>query len=198
MAGLFLLAGPMLATLFQHGEFTANDVQMASLSLMAYALGLPGFILIKVMAPGFYARQDTRTPVRIGIIAMLANMALNVLFVVPLVMYEFTGPHMGLALATAVAAYVNAGLLYRKLRRHEIYVPHAGWGQWWLKVFIGLVVMVLVIWLLRGSLSAWTGWSLSERILQLVLCITAGAGSYFATLWLSGLRPRHLHLQRQD
>jgi putative peptidoglycan lipid II flippase len=196
MVGLFLLAGPMLAALFQHGAFSANDVQMASLSLMAYATGLPGFILIKVMAPGFYARQDTRTPVRIGIIAMLANMAMNVLFVVALVSYDFQGPHMGLALATALSAYLNAGLLYRQLRLLGIYTPQRNWGIWWLRVLVGLLVMAGVIWLLRAGLSDWLAWGIAKRILQLLLCILAGAMSYFATLWLLGVRPANLQLQR--
>ena len=196
MVGLFLLAGPMLVALFQHGAFSANDVQMASLSLMAYAVGLPGFILIKVLAPGFYARQDTRTPVRIGIIAMLANMAMNLLFVIPLVQSGFSGPHMGLALAPSIAAYLNAGLLYRKLRRRGIYTPHGGWGTWWFRLLAALVVMAGVIWLMRAGLSEWLAWGLSQRILQLLLCILAGALSYFATLWLLGVRPTDLLMQK--
>jgi len=192
MAGLFLLAAPMLATLFQHGEFTPNDVQMASLSLMAYALGLPGFILIKVMAPAFFARQDTKTPVRIGIIAMLANMGLNLLFVVPLVQYGFAGPHMGLALATALSAYINAGLLYRRLRQQGIYQPHPGWAGWWIKVILALIVLIVAILSVRAELLIWSQWDLFTRITQLCLCIAAGALSYFAVLALLGLRPKHL------
>ncbi|MDH5485779.1 MAG: murein biosynthesis integral membrane protein MurJ, partial [Gammaproteobacteria bacterium] len=98
--GLLMLAAPLLVTLFNYGEFDAHDAHMSSLSLMAYALGLPAFIIIKVLAPGFYARQDVKTPVKIAIRAMIANMFLNVLFVVPMVMYNIEGPHTGLALAT--------------------------------------------------------------------------------------------------
>ena len=93
--GLFILAAPILSSLFEYGKFTASDTYYSSLSLMAYMLGLPAMICIKILAPGYYARQDTRTPVRIGIIAMVSNMIMNIAFVVPLVMYDYEAPHIG-------------------------------------------------------------------------------------------------------
>ncbi|HBO12832.1 MAG TPA: murein biosynthesis integral membrane protein MurJ, partial [Halieaceae bacterium] len=125
-AALLVLAEPILITLFQYGELSPRDVAMAGYSLRAYALGICAFMLIKVLAPGFYARQDMVTPVRIGIRAMVANMVLNIAFVVPLMVYLDLG-HVGLALATSVAAYLNAGLLWRGLRREGIYRFDPAW-----------------------------------------------------------------------
>jgi putative peptidoglycan lipid II flippase len=96
MVGLLVLSGPMLTTLFLYGEFTQQDVRMASLSLMAYSVGLMGFMLVKVLAPAYYSRQDTKTPMKIGVKAMIANMVLNVVFVVPMVLYAIPGAHAGL------------------------------------------------------------------------------------------------------
>ena len=115
--GLIVLAEPLLATIFYGGEFTANDVIMAEAALIAYALGLLGFILVKVLTPGYFARQDTRTPVRIAVYALILNMVLNVVLVVSLVRTNFHAPHAGLAMATTVSALFNASLLYRGLRR---------------------------------------------------------------------------------
>jgi len=117
--GLLMLAQPILATLFQYGEFSESDTLMASMSLMAYSLGLPAFILIKILANAFYARQDSKTPVRIGIIAMVVNMLLNVIFVLGLLNYTDIPAHVGLALATTGSAYCNAGLLALALRREQ-------------------------------------------------------------------------------
>ena len=117
MVGLVFLSSPILAALIQYREFGADDAYMSSLSLITLSLGLPAFILIKILAPGFYSRQDTKTPMAIGIRAMLANMGLNVLIVVPWAYSELPGPHAGLTLATALSAYLNAGLLLRGLRR---------------------------------------------------------------------------------
>ncbi len=119
---LMILAGPILSALFQYGEFDAHDVQMSARSLMAFALGLVAFMLIKVLAPGFYARQDTRTPVKYGLIAMGANTAMTLIFIWPLA-------HAGLALSTALAAFINAGLLGISLWRRGIYQPRPGWVE---------------------------------------------------------------------
>ena len=126
---LLVLAGPILVTLFQYRAFGMDDVAMSALSLSAYAAGLPAFIAVKVLAPGFYARQDTKTPVKIAIIAMASNMVLNLAFVASLLAIGFRGPHTGLALASSLAAYINAGLLYRMLRRQGAYQPERGWRR---------------------------------------------------------------------
>jgi putative peptidoglycan lipid II flippase len=183
--GLALLAGPIIATLFLSEVFTANDVEQARLSLMAYAAGLPAFILIKVLAPGYYARQDTRTPVKYAVIAMAVNMALNLALIVPL-------QHAGLALATSLSAYLNALLLYRGLLRQGIYQPGAGWRRMWLWLAIGLVDMgVLLAWIVP-PLDYWLTADLWSRAASLLVWIAAGAVMYFASLLVFGMRPRHL------
>lgn len=183
--GLALLAGPVLTTLFQHGEFGAHDVRMASRSLVAYTLGLLGFVLVKILAPGFFARQDMRTPVRIAAIAMGANIALNVALVFPLA-------HAGLALATSLSAYVNAGLLYRGLRREGMHRPRPGWGGFALRLGLANLAMALVLILGRDELAVWLEAGLAERALRLGLLVAGGALVYFLALSAMGLRPRAL------
>jgi putative peptidoglycan lipid II flippase len=186
--GLLLMAAPILAALFQYGEFEAADTHMASLSLMAYMLGLPGFIMIKVLAPGYYARQDTKTPVRIAVVAMVSNMALNILFTVPLVYLDYEAPHVGLALATSCSAYINAVMLYRGLRRCGVYRPLAGWGRLMLQILLACVGMAALLLYLTPELSVWTTLIPVERLLYLGGIIGSAAVAYFALLWLGGLR----------
>jgi len=186
--GLFLLAAPVLSTLFQYGEFSASDTYMASLSLMAYIIGLPAFILVKVLAPGFYARQDTRTPVKIGIIALVSNMVLNIAIVVPLVMFDFEAPHVGLALATSLAAFINAYLLYRRLIKTSILQPLPGMGRLLLQISIACLVMGVVIHLITPSIEHWDQWAVLDRAGVITGVITLAAASYFVTLWIAGLR----------
>ena len=190
--GLFILAAPVLATLFQYGEFSASDTYLASLSLMAYIAGLPAFILIKILAPGFYVRQDTKTPVRIGIIAMISNMAMNLLFVVPLVMYNYEAPHIGLALATSCSAYLNAFMLYRGLRRIEVFQPIKGWAKLLAQITIAGATMAVAILWVTPELSQWTEWAIIERISHIAGIIGLAIIVYFATLMLAGLRPTQL------
>lgn len=188
--GLLILAAPILTTLFQYGEFSGHDARMASLALTAYSLGLLGFLLVKVLAPGFYARQNTRTPVRIGVIAMLANMVLNVAFVVPMVLSGFEAPHAGLALATAVSAFINAGLLWLNLRREGIWRAAPGWPVLLLRVLLASVAMAALLLWWRGEAGQWLEWSAWQRALRLAGLIGAGIAVYFLTLLAVGLRPR--------
>ena len=190
--GLVLLAGPMLTTLFQYNAFSAGDVRMASLSLMAYGIGLQGFILVKVLAPGFYARQDTRTPVRIGIYAMVGNMVMNVLFVVPMAMGGYEGPHAGLALATSLSAFLNAGLLFLNLRKEQVYQPEQGWGRFVLKILPANLLLALLLWWGVGEPQRWFEWDALERATQLTALIVGGAVLYFGALLLAGIRPAQL------
>jgi putative peptidoglycan lipid II flippase len=180
--GLMALAGPMIATLFQSDVFDAQDVMMAQSSLMAYALGLQAFILIKVLAPGFYARQDTATPVKIGVIAMVANMALNLVLIFPLT-------HAGLALATSLSAYLNAFLLMRHLRRDAVYSPSSGWSRLIAQVGGAALLMAGLLAWLSPELGAWSEAARWTRVLWLAGLITLGAGIYGAALLLFGLRP---------
>ena len=149
---LVLLAQPILITLFQYGELTAQDVTMSALSLQAYSLGLVAFMLIKVLAPAYYARKDTVTPVKIGIVAMVVNMVLNLLFVLPLMHYWNAG-HMGLALATSVAAFLNAGLLLRGLLRSGVYQVHGGWGSYTLRLSAATAGMAAVVDIVRREIA---------------------------------------------
>ncbi|RDH82580.1 MAG: murein biosynthesis integral membrane protein MurJ [endosymbiont of Galathealinum brachiosum] len=190
--GLLLLASPLLATLFGYGEFTLHDTEMSSLSLMAYALGLPAFIYIKVLAPGFYARQDTKTPMRIGIQAMIANMFLNLLFVIPMVMTEFEGPHTGLALATSGSAYMNAFMLYRGLKRQGIYKHKNGWGKLLIQALIANTLMAAFLIQLTPSIDNWLAWPLIERIPYLLGFVTIAATIYITSLFICGFRLKHL------
>lgn len=187
--GLVLLAGPMLTTLFHYGAFVDEDARMATLSLMAYGFGLLGFILVKVLAPGYYARQDTKTPVRIGIYAMATNMVLNIVFVVPMVINDVSGPHAGLALATSVAAFVNAGLLFLGLRKQGIYKAEAGWLSFGLRILLAVGLMAMVLLWLSAPLNEWFAMGVMDRISQLLILIVVGAASYFASLYLLGIRP---------
>jgi len=190
--GLFLLAGPLLATLFNYGAFSLHDAEMASMSLMAYALGLPAFIFIKILAPGYYARQDTKTPVRIAIKAMISNMFLNVLFVVPMILMELEGPHTGLALATSVSAYLNAWLLYLGLRQQNIYSPGPGWKPLWFYMAGANLAMTAFLLYFSPPLSSWNQWDLTSRITTLSGFVVAAAAIYFIAVFLLGFRPKQL------
>jgi putative peptidoglycan lipid II flippase len=183
--GLALLAEPILTTLFQYGEFTPRDVHMASLSLMAYAIGLIGFMLIKVLAPGYFARQDTRTPVRAGIIALIANLILNLALVVPF-------KHAGLALATSLAAFINAGLLYRGLHRDGVHRPRPGWAGFIMKIAFATLMMSAFLIFLRGEASLWFEADLTLRVMRLSLMVIGGVAVYGLCLISVGIRPRHL------
>jgi putative peptidoglycan lipid II flippase len=178
---LAVLAVPILATLFKHGEFVVQDVFMTRQALIAYSAGLVALILIKILAPAFYARQNVKTPVKIAVITLLATQLMNLAFVWHL-------KHAGLALAIALAAWVNAGLLYWKLRRQHIYTPVAGWPIFLFKVALALVAMAAVLmWLGSGS-EYWLQSGSWARIARLSIVVAAGAVSYFGALWLLGFR----------
>ncbi|GAB5452681.1 MAG: murein biosynthesis integral membrane protein MurJ [Halioglobus sp.] len=190
-AALILLAEPILITLFQNGALTAADVSMATLSLRAYALGLLAFMLVKILAPGFYARKDTKTPVKIGVIAMVANMIMNLLFVVPL-MYLWNVGHVGLALATSLAAYLNAGLLLRGLLRDGVYRFQHGWSLHLFKLLVATAAMSLALIWLAPDEASWLAWGWQQRALQLGWLCGLGLLVYLVCQWLMGTRLRHL------
>jgi len=196
MTGLLVLSGPMLTTLFQYGRFTQSDVHMSQLSLMAYSVGLMGFILVKVLAPGYYSRQDTRTPMRIGVKAMLSNMVLNVAFVVPMLIYAVPGAHAGLAAATAIAAFINAGQLYRGLRKDGVYHPQHGWGLLFLRVLLANGLMGLVLWYGAGDLEHWFHLRAWHRVGELAIWIGVGVLVYFGTLFATGVRVGDLIIRK--
>ncbi|MEE9492069.1 MAG: murein biosynthesis integral membrane protein MurJ [Gammaproteobacteria bacterium] len=188
MTGLMLLAQPAITTLFQYDGFAAQDVRMAGLALLAYAAGLPGFMLVKILAPAFYSRQDTKTPVRIAIRSMIANMILNVLFVVPMLQLGMSGAHAGLALATSIASFLNAFWLYRHLRADKVYLPAMGWGKLLLQIVFATSIMALVLFIGVPGLSDWLQMSGVTRVSTLGFWVLAGVGSYLLALRLSGLQ----------
>lgn len=185
MLALIVLAEPLLVTIFQYGAFSVEDVNRASLSLQAYSLGLLAFMLIKVLAPGYFARQDTKTPVKIGIKAMVANMVFNLALIFPLA-------HVGLALATSLSAVVNAALLYSGLRKQGVYQPDAGWLLFLIKLAVASGLMVVSVYLLNQDLAQWLSWNWLNRSLNLALLVVVGIVVYFVALLAMGIRPRHL------
>ncbi|MFK5892448.1 MAG: murein biosynthesis integral membrane protein MurJ [Pseudomonadota bacterium] len=190
--GLFFLAAPIIITLFGSDKFQHHDVLMSSYSLRAYSLGLFGFILVKVLLPGFYARKDTKTPVKIGIIALSVNMLFNLIFVLPWIFVGLDGPHTGLALATSLSAMTNAYLLYRRLRKDNIYQPQSGWKKVWFQVGIANTLMALLLWLGIEDITIWQDWGSLEKITTLSLLILFAVIIYFLSLWLLGVKMNHL------
>ena len=196
--GLMLLAAPVLTTIFFGGEFSNNDVTMAAASLNAYAFGLVGFILVKVLAPGYFARQDSRTPVRIAVRSFVLNMVLNVVMVLALIETQLAPAHVGLAAATTLSAFFNASLLLRGLLRAGVYRPAPGWRKLAAQIALASAAMggFLLWW--RGDAARWlafTGW---ERAGALVALIGAGMGVYFVTAYLLGLRPNRFRIKGRD
>lgn len=183
--GLLVLAKPIMLTLLHYGAFSLTDVEMSARSLMAYALGLVVSVAIRVLAPGYYAREDVRTPVRIAVVALIANLGLNLLLMGPLA-------HAGLALATTLATGLNAALLLAGLLRARVYRPQRGWMPFSLRLLLAVAAMTLVLHWVSGDAAAWVDMGSGERIGGLGLSIGAGVGSYGLALLLLGLRERHL------
>ncbi|EIJ2833400.1 murein biosynthesis integral membrane protein MurJ [Vibrio parahaemolyticus] len=185
MLGLMALAKPMLMVLFMRGEFSPQDVHQASLSLLAYASGLLNFMLIKVLAPGYYSRQDTKTPVKYGIIAMVTNMVFNAIFA------YFYG-YVGLAIATALSAFVNMALLYRGLHIAGVYQITKRTVFFIIRLVIaGAAMVAAILWQLE-DMSVWLEWSFAHRSGMLGMLIGLGAAVYLAVLFLTGVRLKDL------
>ena len=185
---LVIVAEPVLTALFYDGvEFTRRDVTMSAWSLRAYALGVCAFMLIKVLAPGYYARQDIRTPVRIGVIAMIVNMVLNIAFVLPLHHFFALG-HSGLALATSAAAFLNAGLLYRGLRRSQDYVPDGRWRKIFRALFFANLMMGTVLLTGLDYMPNLLELGTFERLVIVLGLCSVGLVIYLLGLFLCGLR----------
>lgn len=181
--GLILLAGPILITLFQYGQFSAMHATMSAKSLFAYAVGLPGMILVKVLSSSYFSRHEHRTPVRIGVIAMCANIGLNLILIGPLA-------HAGLALATSLAAFINAGLLFYYLRKDQYYLSVSGWRLFLLRLVLATVVMAVLVYFMSPVTPQWLDWDLWMRVACLSVVIIAAVFIYFVTLYMLGLRPQ--------
>ena len=150
-------------------------------ALVAYTVGLTGMILVKVLAPGFYARQNVRTPVRIALISLAATQIMNLAFI------GWIG-HAGLALSIGLAACLNAVMLYRGLRRLNIYEPQAGWGIFATKLLAALIIMGSLLWIGMGTESTWLQGHFIDRAIHLAWLVPLGVTAYFATLWVLGFR----------
>ena len=183
MVALIILAEPLLITLFHYGNMQDRDVVMAAMSLQAYALGIVPFMLIKILAPGFFAQQDTKTPVRIAIIAMVTNMVFNLILV-------FWLQHVGLALATSLSASINALLLFLGLLKKEVYSLGGFWRRFLFKIIFSNICMAVLLWGMREEVENWLQATLLERILHMGALVGAGMISYFLILYILGVRPR--------
>ncbi len=186
--GLVVMAEPLVATLFYGGEFSSFDVQMTALSLQAFAIGLVGFSFVKILAPAYFAREDTRTPVKVGLIALGVNFLLSVVLAWVLTKAAYAGTHAGLALATSVAAVVNAWLLYRGLLREQIVAGSPGWLSFLVRVVLANAAMAICLLLLARPLAWWLEMGLGGRSLWLALNVVTGVVVYFGVLWVLGIR----------
>jgi putative peptidoglycan lipid II flippase len=208
MFGLMLLAEPLVATLFQNGQFRPFDTRMATLSVTALSFGVPAYAQVKVLLPAFYARKDTRTPVRAGVAALLTNMLLNGVFL--LMLYALWAPaslkagpllvglskvpglHLALGMASAVASYINLLLLWRWLRQANIYQQQPGWGPHLTRLALACAAMTIVLLLGRLYWPDWTQMQALQRVWRLAVLVCAGGGTYVAVLFATGFRLRQL------
>lgn len=187
---LAVMSGPMLSTLFQYGKFDGYAVLKARQSLTAFAIGITPFMLVKVLAAGFYAKHDMRTPVRIAILAMVTNTVLNVLLIWPLA-------HAGIAMATSLAALVNTGFLFYFLRKKKFYNPRDGWKSFAIRITLSNLVLALYLWFGAGDINNWLYHHATWRFTHLLGLLTSALVIYFIALWLSGVRIHDLLMPPQ-
>jgi putative peptidoglycan lipid II flippase len=194
---LLILAGPLTVVIFHYGKFDAHDVRMSTLALMAYSIGLFGFSMVKVLAPGYFARQDTRTPVRIGIRSLMLSMGLNVVVVLPLAFLypDRPGLHALLALNTGIGAWFNATMLYRGLRQQQVLTHSTGWRRTLWQVLAGNLAMGAFLWLLAGDTQRWLEMGALQRVGWMAILVIGGGGIYFGVLYLFGMRLQHLRVR---
>ena len=180
---LAVLSTPLVASLFKYGAFTAHDVAMTKAALMAYSLGLIGLILVKVLAPAFYSRQNIKTPVKIAIFTLVSTQLMSLFFV-----FVLDFKHAGLALAIGLGACINATLLYYHLRKANIYKPQVGWLLFLSKLLFAVAAMAVVLQFTAGADSLWLNYTTLQKLLNLLGLLLIGSATYFAVLWLLGIR----------
>lgn len=185
---MLILSGPLIVTLFHYGKFTIHDVFMTQRSVIAYSVGLQAFMLIKVLAAAFYAQQNIRTPVRIGIIALIANMIFNALLIFPL-------KHAGLALASSLSAWLNAGLLLWGLQTRQVFQWQSGWLKFVLQLLFANSALCLFLYWAAAAIPVWINWGWQERFSHIFLLGITSVIIYIAMLWLGGLRYHDLKAQ---
>lgn len=186
--GLMVFSMPMVASCFAYGKFTMVDVLQTQKSLITLSLGIPAFMMVKVLASGFYAKQNIKTPVKIGAIAMLFNSICCVLLIQPLA-------HAGLTLASSLASYLNCGLLLTLLIRRKVYHVRPGWGRFLLQMAVASVGMTIYLWWMRGDIHTWMHLSRGVRLGTLLLHVFAASGIYILLLGLCGVRVAHFRGQ---
>jgi putative peptidoglycan lipid II flippase len=196
MLSLAILAEAVMLTVFGYGKYTPHDAYMAGFSLMGLACGLPAFIAIKVLAPGFFSRQDTRTPVKAAVASMLSNIVLNGIFVGGLYYGKFRAPHMGMSIASALAAYLNAGLLLYWLKHSKAFDAQSGWVKFFIQLSVAACALMGVLlvgrYLSHVDQGAFAQLRASMRFAWIIGILGVGAVVYLGTLWLAGLNPRQL------
>jgi putative peptidoglycan lipid II flippase len=191
-AGLILLAGPMVTTIFARGEFGAGDVNMTTYALWAYGIGFLGFSLVKVLVPGFYARHEMKVPVRYAVASLIVGMAVSLALFGVNVVSPFPAPHVVLAASTSLTACLNAGLLFRRLRQDGVLAPEPGWGTFMARVVVATLVMSGLVIAFAGALPQWLALGELHRVTRLAVIILGAVAVYFGVLFALGLRYRHL------
>ena len=189
-AALIILSPALLTTLYHYNAFTERDVLQTSLALQMFSIGVCGFIFVKILAPGFFARKDTKTPMRIAVVSVLINIGLSLILIRYLA-------HYGLALAISVAAWANTIMLYWTLRKKGIFEPQQGWLKFLIQVGIAVFSMSWVLNMLLDDTQTWLAFSLLERLGNVAILLCGGLVSYFVALGLLGVRPNQF-LLRQD
>lgn len=189
--GLAIFSVPMIASCFTYGQFTANDMLQTQKSLITIALGIPAFMMVKILASAFYSRQDIKTPVKVGVISMIANTLMCALFIYPLA-------HAGLTLASALAGYVNCGTLLFLLIRRGIYQPLAGWGKFILQLVLANSIMSLYLFFMTGNISFWLNEPLLLRLTVLLAHVFAALVIYLLSLRLCGMKFSQFRGQKKE
>lgn len=180
---MLIASGPLIVSLFEYGKFTFHDVLMTQRSVIAYAVGLQAFMLLKVLSSAFYARQDVKTPVRIAVVSLVTNMVLSAVLIWPLA-------HAGLALATSAASWVNVIFLLVILYRRQLYIVTPGWGKYSLRLIVANGVLAIWLWWFAGATLVWSQWHWPQRLLHIFILGTSALIVYIGSLWLSGMRTR--------
>ena len=178
---LGILAKPLTVALFQYGKFTAFDAAMTQRALVAYSVGLMGLIVVKVLAPGFYSRQDIKTPVKIAIVTLILTQVMNLVFIGPL-------KHAGLSLSIGLAACLNAALLYWQLRKQKIFTPQPGWRLFLVRLVVSVLVMAAALLGMMHVMPEWSQGTMLYRLLRLISVVVVGVVAYFATLAVLGFK----------
>jgi len=188
IAGLILLSKPLITTFFYRGEFSQIDVEMASLSLVAYSLGLLSFILVKIFSTGYFSRQDTKTPVKIATICVILNMILNIFFVLLLINFNYHAPHIGLALATSISSSINMYLLFIGLKKNKLIEFPSNWKKLFFQIIASTIIMSAALYSYTTYVGDWILLGLLSSIMNLLICISSSVVIYFLCCYFLGMR----------